>query len=362
MTADERETVRAHARRFPARAAARMDRLPSPPSRRGGGELIRGGSAEARRVYPQLHWSDNDSSKPPVNWKKLPLDILVVDKEKKAESFFVDDGAYAKTTRAYTLLSSSCIVCDASYSIVCVFVTEAAVPSLRRLQRDARAALEEARRDLKPRHSFAVGGDYTRDPDMKEKRARVMQERMKGTIWNDGLQTYTSATPGWGGMYFTHYFRRQPGSSVVRFALPYVSMYDTERLVVPAIADKRLELAKEAGVPSAFKGMPLEWMPATQVGISHDFSVKTHADSCIAGVTESIFWANRALKSLRFAVTSCRVHFDIGKRPCMLFMKGNEMHGTVPGGKGSCGLVLISKRNTLQQFEPGAYTDLTSAR
>ena len=30
---------------------------------------------------------------------------------------------------------------------------------------------------------------------------------------------------------------------------------------------------------------------------------------------------------------------------------------TVPGARGSCGLVLISKRNTLQQFERGAYTD-----
>ena len=41
-------------------------------------------------------------------------------------------------------------------------------------------------------------------------------------------------------------------------------------------------------------------------------------------------------------------------------MKGNEMHGTVPAGPGSCGLVLISKRNTLRRFDRGGYTDRTN--
>ena len=61
----------------------------------------------------------------------------------------------------------------------------------------------------------------------------------------------------------------------------------------------------------------------------------------------------------RFAVTSLEIAFDIGERPVILFQKGNEMHGTVPGPTGSCGLVLISKRNTLQQFERNGYTDRT---
>lgn len=373
LTRGERDTIVSRLERHPIRLSSRIDHLK-------GTDVIRGGSDEANAIYPRLFWEKNEtSSHLPVDYKRLPLDLLIVKRRAGAPSFFVDDPAYKKTVAKYRLLDASCIVCtpktnrttkEKGYSIICVFVTEVTVPSFARLHDDARRAQDEARENLKPRHSFAVGGDYARDPDYKDKRANVMQERMNGTIWNDGLQTWTTATPGWQGMYFTQYFRRRPGTSPVEFAHPYVGMYATERLVVPAVARLRLKMSqrrddratKVGPLPSAFKALPLKWMPATQVGISDNFSVKTHNDSCIAGVTESIFWANRNLKRLRFAVTSCDVMFDIGKQPCLLFMKGNEMHGTVPGGTGSCGLVLISKRNTLQQFEQGAYTDLTRAK
>ena len=83
--------------------------------------------------------------------------------------------------------------------------------------------------------------------------------------------------------------------------------------------------------------------------------------SCSSGVTETIFWANRDLPDLRFAVTSVRLQFDIGKQECLLFQKGSEEHGTVPGGLGSCGLVLITKRNTLSHFcKDDAYTNRTA--
>ena len=147
---------------------------------------------------------------------------------------------------------------------------------------------------------------------------------------------------------------------MTEFALPYVSMYAVEEAVVPAVADARKKLLTTAKLPCAFPGIPCSLMPATQVGISEHFSVRTHADSCISAVTETIFWANRGVRGARFAVTSLEIVFDIGTRPCILFQKGNEMHGTVPGPRGSCGLVLISKRNTLQQFERGGFTDLTS--
>ena len=155
---------------------------------------------------------------------------------------------------------------------------------------------------------------------------------------------------------YTQFFRRaRVGHDAVR--APYTSMYAVERAVVPAVAAARRTLLRTAGLPCAFPRVPCDMMPATQVGISEHFAVKTHADSCISCVTESIFWANRGVRNGRFAVTSLEIAFDIGTQPCMLFQKGNEMHGTVPGARGSCGLVLISKRNTLQQFERGAYTD-----
>ena len=359
LTRGERDALRTHL--APVRLATRsVDHVSTTA-------VLRGNSAEARAIYPLLYWEANESpSRAAVDYARLPLDVLVVERHKGAPKFFVDDPSYRKTTDGYQLIDASCIVCTRvkeRYSIVCVFVTERAVPSFGALCDDARAAQREARANLVPRHSFAVGGDYARDPDYREKRANVMEERMKGTIWNDGLQTWTTATPGWQGQYFTQYFRRRPGTSVVPFAHPYVAIYAHEKAIVPAVAKRRLKLSADAKLPCAFRGLARSWMPATQVGMSEDFSVKVHNDSCIAGVTESIFWANRGLdkQRLRFAVTSCRVQFNIGTQPCLLFMKGNEAHGTVPGGKGSCGLVLISKRNTLQQFEPGGFTDLTRA-
>ena len=320
--------------------------------------VVRGGTTEAREWYSKLYWDTNDNTSLPVDVNKYPLDVVIVTRVRKPEEFFVSDANYEKTAKSYRLIRNSCIVCDERGSIMAVFVTATAIPEMRTIARQARVALEEAKRDLKARHSFAVGGDYTRDPHYREK-MKNMQLRMGGTIWNDGLQTYSVPKKAWGGMYFTQYFKRQPGSDATKFALPYTGMYAIERAVVPTIAEQRLRLLSDSKLPCAFPGIPCAMMPATQVGISENFSVKTHADSCVNCITESIFWANHNVRNGRFAVTSLEIAFDIGTQPVMLFQKGNEMHGTVPGARGSCGLVLISKRNTLQQFERGAYTDRT---
>lgn len=320
-------------------------------------KMIPGGSAEAREMYPKLYWEKNDSTRPDVNFKKYPLDILVVSRVKKPRTFYADDPEYPATANKYPLISSSCVVCDSKGSIMNVYLTADDLPSLNDMARQARAALKCAKNDLVPRHSFAMGGQYGTD-DYRA-RQKNMNLRMNGTIWNDGLQTYTSRTPGWGGMYFTQYLRRRPGTDLTTFSLPFVSMYNVEVDAVPAIADARRKLLREKNIPSAFPGISGDLMPATQVGISEHFSVRTHADSCISAVTETIFWANRGIRNARFAVTSLEIAFDIGKRPVILFQKGNEMHGTVPGPNGSCGLVLISKRNTLQQFKRGDYSDRT---
>jgi len=313
--------------------------------------VIRGNTAKAKEIYPRLYWKNNNSKCMPFDWKTFPLDIIVVEKTPPDRFDLRDSKKYVSVTNKYRLIETSCVVCEHDFSIICVFVTCKALPSLNELSSQARIAQEEARKDLKPRHSFAVGGNYTTDPEYKHKVRNALTERMAGTIWNDGLQTYTSATPGWQGKYFTQYFKRKPSSNIVKFALPFVGMYAVESVVVPAIAEERYRLHRKSQLPSALSGVPSYWMPATQVGISSDFSVKTHADSCIAGVTETIFWANQSLENLRFAVTTAKMQFDIGARPCVLFQRGSDEHGTVPtSGRGSCGLVLITKRNTIYHF------------
>jgi len=318
--------------------------------------FLKGGSAEARAMYQKLHWEGNNSELPPVNTTDFPLDILVVNRS-KAQSFEADDPQYAEVTSKYPLISSSCIVCDTKGSIINVFLTQETLPTLRELSAQAHVAQTDAEKNLKPKESFAVGGNYS-DPAHREKQQDTGAQ-MNGTLRNDGLQTWGS--PQWPGKQFTQYFKRRPGSDIKPFALPFVGMYAAEKLVVPAIGDERLRLSQEKQLPSALAGVPSHLMPATMVGISKDFSVKTHRDSCSSGVTETIFWANRDLPDLRFAVTSVRLQFDIGKQECVLFQKGSEEHGTVPGGMGSCGLVLITKRNTLSHFDKDdAYTNRTA--
>jgi hypothetical protein len=315
--------------------------------------IVRGGTPEAKEWYAKMFWDTNDDQGLPVDVSLYPLDVVIASRVKAPQRFFVNDPEYQATAKTYKLIRNSCIVCDEKGSIMAVFVTASAIPEMHTVAEQGRIALMDAKGDLKPKISFTKGGQYMTYKDDLEKN----NLRMEGSLWNDGLQTYTRPSKVWGGMFFTQYHKRRPKSDMTNFVLPYTGMYAIESAVVPAIARQRLRIISESKLPSAFPGVPHAMMPATQVGISENFSVMTHSDSCSSCVTESIFWANHNVRNGRFAVTSLEIAFDIGSQPCMLFQKGNEMHGTVPGAHGSCGLVLISKRITIQQFEPGAYTD-----
>ena len=106
----------------------------------------------------------------------------------------------------------------------------------------------------------------------------------------------------------------------------------------------------------------------TMTGISFNFSNTTHNDSCVNGVTETIMWSNKNMKSTKgepivFACTTARICYDIGHRPVILFQKGNEMHGTCVnrGSSKTRGMVLITKRGTVQgkqRYMKGKITDL----
>ena len=71
--------------------------------------------------------------------ERYPLDVVVVSRAAgKPADFFVDDARYQQTARGYTLLRGSCVVCDERGSIMAVFVTATAIPSLDAVARQAR--------------------------------------------------------------------------------------------------------------------------------------------------------------------------------------------------------------------------------
>lgn len=302
-------------------------------------------------VRAQLHWSRCEFREPLGEaWRGLPL--RVVGRVADPAMFHVDDPAYAAACRTYTLVTESCIVADEDGDIVGVFVTEKALPCLAQMCDRGRAALAEARRNIAPRKSFGRSCRSIGDLPHADRNAAMIS----GNLYNDGLMTWAHM-----GESTTRYLPRNPDTpaeDLRTFAQPFVDLFACERAIVPDVARRRLKLAEACSLPGAFRGMPLDAMPATMVGVSENFSVKVHRDSCKVGITETIFWANRGIHA-RFAITSCELAFDIGTKPCILFMKGNEPHGTVPGAAGSCGLVLISKQNTLGSFHRGSANDHT---
>ena len=146
--------VRAALRRRPRRRPRRrvVHRARRPPRR----------LARARALYPTLHWESNASALPALDWN-IPLDVVVVRRVRRPAQFLVNDPAYRRTAEGYATFGTPCAVCDERGALLCVFVTSAALPALERIADQARAALEEARRDLGPRTTFAVGSDYARD-------------------------------------------------------------------------------------------------------------------------------------------------------------------------------------------------------
>jgi hypothetical protein len=331
---------------------------------------IAGGSEKARHIYKNMIWEGHDKSNnlPPVNYSKLPLDILVVPRILRASApeYGTSDPKYRSETNKYTLIRDSTIVvtplANKLFGIICVWVNEKAMPILGDARSVARGALQNAELRLKSRTHFAT--NYQRSQGTNYRPTQDPKDMFCGKLYNDGLVTYGIPNRKYGGVEWQTYAKRDPASTdddIVKFASPYVMMTATECNAVPQIAKNRLLSAQKAGIPGPFRGLPLPLCAATQVGVSKGFGVKTHADSCVKNVTESIYWANRGLTNHRFAVTSCNICIDIGLRPGILFMKGDEMHGTVPppNGSASCGLVLISKRRCLQSFKRGHFSDMT---
>ena len=335
-----------------------------------GQRWIAGGSPEAHNIYKNAIWEGHDKSNnlPPVNFLKLPLDILIVTRIPRASSpeYSTSDPEYRSKSNRYTLIRDSTIVVtpleNKLFGIICVWVNEKSMPMLGNAKAVARRALKNAELRLKSRTHFAT--NYQRSDGTNYRPTQDPSDMFCGKIYNDGLVTYGIPNRKYGGVEWQTYAKRDPESTdddIVTFASPYVMMTAAEYNAVPQIAKNRLLSAQKARIPGPFRGLPLSLCAATQVGVSIGFGVKTHADSCVKNVTESIYWANRGLKNHRFAVTSCNICIDIGLRPGILFMKGDERHGTVPPppGSTSCGLCLISKGRCLQSFKRGHFSDMT---
>ena len=321
-----------------------------------GGEVL----PNVPKKWENLYWADNPSSAPAV----VPNFDVVVLPRQKALKLTCADEAYYDAVDQYLRIDESCVIATRTrkgLEIIGVYVTDDS--SLDEVAELREPALAAARAHLRPRDSFASTG---RSFDRKESNSTIVKE-MQGTIWNDGLQSYMTLCPKFQGRLFVDYYRRRSDmtdQAASDFARIFVAMYGLEKAVVPAVANFRLKLVDAVGFPEAIPGVPRELLPATCVGISHDFATKTHNDSCVKGMCETIYWPNRDL-SATFAITTVRVCLDIGRRPTLLFMKGNEMHGTAPSREpnGSVGCVLISKSRELigkQHYCQGSDRDLAT--
>tara|TARA_B110000008_G_C16969238_1_gene563237 strand:- start:3081 stop:3749 length:669 start_codon:yes stop_codon:yes gene_type:complete len=195
---------------------------------------------------------------------------------------------------------------------------------------------------------------------------------LRGNIWNDGFNgtILLQYIKSHNRTIWYDYAKRNPDISetdVYKFATLFAQQYAIEKVLAPRIANYRRQLVRDVSFPPIFPGLSRKFCPVTMVGISRGFGNTTHNDSCVNGVTETIFWANKKVKStsnepVLFMITTARLCLDIGARPCMLFLKGNEMHGTVPtrNPHTSIGTVLITKRRCVQGKQKFQKHDITN--
>ena len=168
------------------------------------------------------------------------------------------------------------------------------------------------------------GGWKLHERSQHAAKTRQCNGRADAVGLKSGLQTYTSASPC-GVAITTQYYKRNPSSSFV-FALPHWNVCH-RKLVVPAIAKRRYDLAKNA---KPLQGTSFE--SSCNTG-RWPRDCKTHADSHCRR-HESIFWAKKTSKISGLPSPRVGSRSTLGNSRALLFMKGNEMQWNGAGGEG----------------------------
>jgi hypothetical protein len=306
----------------------------------------------SKEMVDMYKWGDNPSKEPSLG---IDLPILKVDAKDKAVAGKTIFYTPAKLRRdGFKIVKDSCIVVSGN-EIITIYINS-----------KGDKAVSEAGKHLKqlgadfvkyfPRKSpsfytrFGLSADPVKQKEMKKKYAKD-EAKDKYYGWNalDGMINHFSATAG-GNVFDFH--PRSPEAMfdsdfLYRLIYTYTSIYELEKRYAPAVADYRLQKAKEADKIPAIPNMKLNDLPATSLGASKDFASALHDDSGIKGITETIIWSEPdAGKKQYFVNAEGKLAFDLSDGNSLVLIPPKIAHGTAnTGAHGGFGFVIITKAN-----------------
>lgn len=317
--------------------------------------------------YPNLYWGDNPYNNSPIDIK-LPVvskdKLIPVPENFLKKAVFYDE----KKTKSQKIdiIKNSQIV-EHNGEIMIVYITAKTDPAITKATErvDALAKKMELYYPVKEDTFYTpfklTKGDAT-EQEKKEatkfKAEASKDSRYTGKNFMDGMIKYFIGLKGGKGGTMVAYQPRNPDAEnddefLFDLIYTYMALYELEKRYAPDVAKWRLELAKDANFPGALPGVPLDYLPATGLGASIDFSSAIHNDSGLSGLTETIIWNKPAKGQKQYFISpTIKMAFDLMNQKAIILQPPKIPHSTIKtGNHRGIGLVNITKKNLVAKTD-----------
>lgn len=317
--------------------------------------------------YDNIFWGDNPIKETPltINLPHIEVDELIDVPEDFIKSAVFYDTKKVKSQKI-KIIKDSCVVTHKG-EIMIVYITSKTDKAILK----ATERVNDLAKGLDKYYPVKKDSFYTpflltkagatkaeKQATSKFKKEQASVPRYTGKNWMDGMIKYFIGVKDSKGGTMVSYQPRNPDADddkqfLYDLIYTYMSLYELEKRYTPDVADYRLKLAKEAGFPSAFPGVPLDYHCSTGVGGSFDFSSAIHNDSGIKGLTETIIWNKpRNNENQYFVSPTIKMCFDLTDNKAIIFQPPKIPHSTLQSGEhNGIGLVNITKQNLVAKTE-----------
>lgn len=321
----------------------------------------------AKASYPDLYWGDNPYRENPIDIK-LPVvskdKLIPVPENFLKKAVFYDE---KKTKSQKIEIAKTSRIVEHNGEIMVVYITAKTDRAITKATErvDALAKKMELYYPVKEGTFYTpfvlTKGDAT-DAEKKEatkfKKEASKENRYEGRNFMDGMIKYFLGLKGSKGGTMVSYQPRNPDAEndnefLFDLIYTYMALYELEKRYAPDVAKYRLELAKNAGFPGAFPGVPLDYHPSTGVGASIDFSSAIHNDSGLSGLTETIIWNKPKQGAKQYFISpTIKMAFDLIGEKAIILQPPKIPHSTIKtGNHQGIGLVNITKSNLVAKTE-----------
>jgi hypothetical protein len=351
-------------------------------------KIYRAGTLKALEIVQRARWvgesTNTGTHVAPLLWQHLDV-ILVMNAcpplatKEVAQKYMTVEGKYMCPQRlnkeaGWTIVRRPSLVVRESgmTEIISLYVTASCDPRIADVLKDGEAVqkgMQKYLQRVKFNNKKAMANVYVQRTKAAKAAERGLHGQTMGRPHNalrliemDGIHQLRYAY-GYG-----YHSRDTAASKDLVFlesqARLYCGMSCLEAEHVPVISDYRNALSKRVtGFQGIFPGIGKHLCPASSIGASQGYVCDAHNDSCIKGLTESIFWT--APKGSRlpdgeqwtFANVEAGLLFDLqdGARSggSCIYIPGSVMHNSMPTRceghtmHAGMGFVLVTKNSAL---------------